>query len=89
MQKDERDLLEVLRFELQFLKDGGYGRSPKTPWGPQYIFEVSLTCTARTRILFRIEIHASKGILENVLRPPRSLRRAAIAAIFQKLEFKS
>src|SRR6266849_2918040 len=45
--------------------------------------------TARTRILFRIKIHASKGILENVLRPPRSLRRAAIAAVFQKLEFKS
>src|SRR5216684_1426968 len=47
------------------------------------------TGIARARILFRIEIHASKGILENVLRPPRSLRRAAIAAVFQKLEFKS
>ena len=44
MQKDERDLLEVLKFELQFLKDGGYGRSPRTPWRPQYIFEDSLTC---------------------------------------------
>ena len=44
MQKDERDLLEVLKFELQFLKDGGYGRAPKTAWRPQYIFEDSLTC---------------------------------------------
>ncbi len=44
MQKDERDLLEVLKFELQFLADGGYGRSPRTPWRPQYIFEDSLTC---------------------------------------------
>jgi hypothetical protein len=44
MQKDERDLLEVLEFELQFLEDGGYGRSPRTPWRPQYIFEDSLTC---------------------------------------------
>jgi len=44
MQKDERDLLEVLQFELQFLKDGGYGRCPKTPWRPQYIFEDSITC---------------------------------------------
>ena len=44
MQKDERDLLEVLRFELQFLEDGGYGRSPRTPWRPQYIFDDSLTC---------------------------------------------
>jgi len=44
MQKDERDLLEVLKFELEFLKDGGYGRSPRSPWRPQYIFEDSLTC---------------------------------------------
>ena len=44
MQKDERDLLEVLKFELQFLEDGGYGRSPRTSWRPQYIFEDSLTC---------------------------------------------
>src|SRR5438132_12793091 len=44
MRKDERDLLEVLKFELQFLEEGGYGRSPKTPWRPQYIFEDSLTC---------------------------------------------
>jgi hypothetical protein len=44
MQKDERDLLEVLKFELQFLEDGGYGRSARTPWRPQYIFEDSVTC---------------------------------------------
>jgi hypothetical protein len=44
MQKDERDLLEVLKFELQFLEDGGYGRSPRTPRRPQYVFEDSLTC---------------------------------------------
>ncbi len=44
MQKDERDLLEVLKFELQFLEDGGYGRSTRTPWRPQYIFEDSLAC---------------------------------------------
>jgi hypothetical protein len=44
MQKDERDLLEVLKFELQFLEDGGYGRSPRIYLRPQYIFEDSLTC---------------------------------------------
>src|ERR1700674_3615007 len=44
MQKDERDLLEVLKFELKFLEQGGYGRSPRTPWRPQYIFEDSRTC---------------------------------------------
>ena len=44
MPKDERDLLEVLKFELEFLEQGGYGRSPRTPWKPQYILEDSLTC---------------------------------------------
>jgi hypothetical protein len=44
MQKDERDLLEVLKFELRFLEDGGYGRSPKNPTRPLYIFEDSPAC---------------------------------------------
>ena len=44
MQKDERDLLEVLKFELEFLEKGGYGRSPKMSWRPQYILEDSPTC---------------------------------------------
>jgi hypothetical protein len=44
MQKDERDLLEVLKFELKFLEDGGYGRSPRAVWRPQLIFEDSPTC---------------------------------------------
>ena len=44
MPKDERDVLEVLRFELEFLEKGGYGRSPRTPWRPQLIFEDSPTC---------------------------------------------
>jgi len=44
MQKDERDLLDVLKFELNFLEKGGYGRSVKTPWRPQFIFEDSPSC---------------------------------------------
>ena len=44
MKRDERDLLEVLKFEVKFLEDGGYGRSLKAPWRPLYIFEDSLTC---------------------------------------------
>ena len=38
------DILELLRFELKFLEDGGYGRSPRTPWRPSYVFEDSPTC---------------------------------------------
>ncbi len=44
MQKDERDLLEVLKFELEFLEKGGYGRSPREPWRPRFVFEDSPTC---------------------------------------------
>ncbi|MGA7625395.1 MAG: hypothetical protein WCA91_17630 [Candidatus Acidiferrales bacterium] len=44
MNKDERDLLAVLKFELEFLEKGGYGRSPREAWRPAYIFEDSPTC---------------------------------------------
>ena len=44
MVKDERDLLDLLKFELKFLEDGGYGRSPRTPWRRPLVFEDSLTC---------------------------------------------
>lgn len=44
MTKDNRDILEVLKFELSFLEDGGYGRSPRTPWRASAIFEDSPTC---------------------------------------------
>ena len=44
MHKDERDLLEVLKFELKFLEDGGYGRSPHAPRKALHIFEDSPTC---------------------------------------------
>jgi hypothetical protein len=44
MQKDERNLLDVLKFELTFLEKGGYGRSPREPWRPELIFEDSPTC---------------------------------------------
>lgn len=44
MAKDERDILDVLRFELSFLLDGGYGRSPQAPWRAPAIFEDSPIC---------------------------------------------
>lgn len=44
MQKDERDLLEVLKFEFNFLEKGGYGRSTRESWRPVFIFEDSPTC---------------------------------------------
>ena len=44
MMQDDRDPLEVLKFELQFLEAGGYGRSPRDPQRPPLIFEDSLSC---------------------------------------------
>jgi len=44
MAKDGRDLLEVLKFELEFLEQGGYGRLPRESWRPRFIFEDSPTC---------------------------------------------
>ena len=44
MSTDNRDILEVLKFELNFLEQGGYGRSVRTPWKPTSIFQDSLSC---------------------------------------------
>jgi hypothetical protein len=44
MSHKNRDILEILRFELKFLEDGGYGRSPHAPWRAPYIFEDSPSC---------------------------------------------
>jgi hypothetical protein len=44
MGTDKRDILEILQFELSFLEDGGYGRSPRTPWRAPAVFEDSPIC---------------------------------------------
>jgi len=41
MPKDDRDILEVLKFELEFLEQGGYGRIPREAWRPRLVFEDS------------------------------------------------
>ncbi len=49
MHKDERDLLDVLKFELSFLETGGYQRSLRAPWRAPLIFEDSPTCSTYYR----------------------------------------
>jgi hypothetical protein len=44
MSDDKRDVLEVLKFELNFLEQGGYGRSVRTPWKPTSVFLDSPSC---------------------------------------------
>lgn len=44
MAKDDRDILEILNDELNFIEKGGYGRSVRTPWQPKSAFQDSITC---------------------------------------------
>jgi hypothetical protein len=44
MAKDDRNLLDVLKFELEFLEQGGYGRLPRESWRARFVFEDSPTC---------------------------------------------
>jgi hypothetical protein len=44
MTRDDRDILDVLKFELSFLEKGGYGRSPREPWRQPLVLEDSPTC---------------------------------------------
>jgi len=44
MTKDDRDIVEVLQQELDFIEKGGYGRSVRTPWLPKSIFQDSMSC---------------------------------------------
>jgi|SRR5215813_4627520 len=42
--KNNDQMLELLRSELKFIEDGGYGRSLHAPWRAPNIFEDSPTC---------------------------------------------
>jgi len=44
MTQQERDVLEMLKFELKFVEDGGYGRSTRTPWKATRTFQDSPSC---------------------------------------------
>jgi hypothetical protein len=44
MTTDDRDLLELLKEELDFIEKGGYGRSVRMPWQSKSIFLDSLSC---------------------------------------------
>jgi hypothetical protein len=44
MAKDERDILDILKDELDFIEKGGYGRSVRTPWQNKSTFQDSLSC---------------------------------------------
>ena len=44
MEKQDQDILETLKAELNFLEKGGYGRSVSAPRRQASVFQDSLTC---------------------------------------------
>ena len=44
MRTQDAEMLRIFQTELRFLEDGGYGRSPRTPWRASAVFEDSPTC---------------------------------------------
>jgi hypothetical protein len=44
MTNDRRNLLAVLKKELEFLEKGGYCNTPRAPWRPTFAFQDSPTC---------------------------------------------
>ena len=44
MSTDNRDVLEVLKAELNFIEKGGYGKPAGEPWVSTSVFQDSLSC---------------------------------------------
>jgi len=44
MATDLKEIIEHLKLERDILKDGGYGRSVRTPWKAERLFRDSITC---------------------------------------------
>ena len=44
MPHDDHDLVDLLKSELAFVEQGGYGRSVRTPWKATSMFQDSPTC---------------------------------------------
>jgi hypothetical protein len=70
MSKDDRDVLETLKMELDHIEKGGYGRSVRTPWKATSIFQDSLTCI---NFGYPYRAHPCDECMLNDLVPPESL----------------
>ena len=44
MKSDKRNLLDVLKKELEFTDNGGYRNAARAAWRPQFLFQDSPTC---------------------------------------------
>jgi hypothetical protein len=63
---DDRDTLEILQAELEFLEKGGYGRSVRTPWLPTSLFQDSPSC-----FCFPVHDHNDRCVLMQFVPPER------------------
>jgi hypothetical protein len=64
--KDDRDILQILQAELDFLEKGGYGRSVRTPWVPTALFQDSPSC-----FCFPVHDHNDTCVLMQFVPPER------------------
>ena len=64
---DERDILEVLKAELDYIEKGGYGRPVRRAWQPSSVFQDSLTCI---NFGYPYRTHPCHECLLNDLVPP-------------------
>ena len=44
MAPDIKEIIEQLKLQRDIVKDGGYGRSVRTPWKEERLFRDSITC---------------------------------------------
>ena len=44
MAQDLKEIIDQLKMQRDILKDGGYGRSVRTPWKEERLFRDSITC---------------------------------------------
>ena len=44
MAPDLKEIIEQLKLQRDIVKDGGYGRSVRTPWKEERLFRDSITC---------------------------------------------
>jgi hypothetical protein len=77
MAKDDRDILEVLQEELDFIEKGGYGRSVRAPWKQQSAFQDSLTC-------INYGFAGLLGLLHSAVFPSGPSRPGRLAAMAQR-----
>ena len=59
MSDDKRDVLDVLKFELNFLEQGGYGNWYSTPWGPASLARARVNPTMPPLLAMSIRLRST------------------------------